>query len=513
METSNKRILKNTIFLYIRMFIMMVLSFFTTRIVLQKLGTSDYGVYNVVGGFVSMFTLLNSILQTGTNRFLALSLGKGDKANNKLTFSTAFVIHLLIAGIVFVLLESFGIWFLNSKLNIESSRLFAANWVFQLSVISCMLTITQTPFTAAITANEKFEIYAYLSIFDVILKILIVYLLVVLPGDKLIVYAILMLSSTFITMSLNRYYCVRNFDECAFSLKLDKKLFKEMVLFSGWTTVGHLSAVLNGQGVNVLLNLFFGTIINASRGLAITVVTTVKQFVGGFTTAAVPQLVKYYGMGDKEKFNKLVFNISQVTLFLLAIFIVPIMLEIDYVLRLWLTEVPAYTSTFIKISLILAFISYSNFMIDQAVNAIGRVKEMNLWVTPIYLIVVPISYVILKEGGGPTTTYWVSSAPMIIALFLNLFILNRYYGFPVKDYLFRIVVKNLFFILLASIVPLIVQYYMYPGLLRFIVVCLLSVLSTVIIMYYFALSNDARCIVRSKVNGVFLKMKNHINVE
>lgn len=513
METSNKRILKNTIFLYIRMFIMMVLSFFTTRIVLQKLGASDYGVYNVVGGFVSMFTLLNSILQTGTNRFLALSLGKGDKANNKLTFSTAFVIHLLIAGIVFVLLESFGIWFLNSKLNIESSRLFAANWVFQLSVISCMLTITQTPFTAAITANEKFEIYAYLSIFDVILKVLIVYLLVVIHGDKLIVYAILMLSSTFVTMSLNRYYCVRKFDECAFSLKLDKKLFKEMVLFSGWTTIGHLSAVLNGQGVNVLLNLFFGTIINASRGLAITVVTTVKQFVGGFTTAAVPQLVKYYGMGDKEKFNKLVFNISQVTLFLLAIFIVPIMLEIDYVLKLWLTEVPAYTSTFIKISLILAFISYSNFMIDQAVNAIGRVKEMNLWVTPIYLIVVPISYVILKEGGGPTTTYWVSSAPMIIALFLNLFILNRYYGFPVKDYLFRIVVKNLFFILLASIVPLIVQYYMYPGLLRFIVVCLLSVLSTVIIMYYFALSNDARCIVRSKVNGVLLKMKNHINVK
>ena len=495
------------------MFIMMVLSFFTTRIVLQKLGASDYGVYNVVGGFVSMFTLLNSILQTGTNRFLALSLGKGDKANNKLTFSTAFVIHLLIAGIVFVLLESFGIWFLNSKLNIESSRLFAANWVFQLSVISCMLTITQTPFTAAITANEKFEIYAYLSIFDVILKVLIVYLLVVIHGDKLIVYAILMLSSTFVTMSLNRYYCVRKFDECAFSLKLDKKLFKEMVLFSGWTTIGHLSAVLNGQGVNVLLNLFFGTIINASRGLAITVVTTVKQFVGGFTTAAVPQLVKYYGMGDKEKFNKLVFNISQVTLFLLAIFIVPIMLEIDYVLKLWLTEVPAYTSTFIKISLILAFISYSNFMIDQAVNAIGRVKEMNLWVTPIYLIVVPISYVILKEGGGPTTTYWVSSAPMIIALFLNLFILNRYYGFPVKDYLFRIVVKNLFFILLASIVPLIVQYYMYPGLLRFIVVCLLSVLSTVIIMYYFALSNDARCIVRSKVNGVLLKMKNHINVK
>lgn len=506
MKTNNKRIFKNTIFLYIRMFVMMVLSFFTTRIVLQKLGASDYGVYNVVGGFVSMFTLLNSILQTGTNRFLALSLGKNDTVGHKLTFSTAFVIHLMIAAIVFVLLESFGIWFLNCKLNIAPERLFAANWVFQLSVLSCMLSITQTPFTAAITANEKFEIYAFLSIFDVVLKIVIVYLLVVLPGDKLIVYAFLMLSSTFFTMSLNRFYCIRKFDECTFSLKIDRKLFREMVLFSGWTTVGHLSAVLNGQGVNVLLNLFFGTIINASRGLAVTVVTTMKQFVGGFITAAVPQLVKYYGMGNKEDFNKLVFNTSQITLFLLALFIVPIMLEIDFVLRLWLSEVPAYTSTFIKISLVLSFISYSNLMIDQAVNAIGRVKEMNLWVTPIYLIVVPISYVILKKGGGPTTTYWVSSAPMLIAMFLNLFILKRFYDFPVREYLLKVVFRNMCFILFASILPYIVQYNMPAGLLRFIIVCALSIVCTMIIMYYFALSREARSIVRHKAYSVISKL-------
>lgn len=506
METNSKRILKNTIFLYIRMFVMMVLSFFTTRIVLQKLGASDYGVYNVVGGFVSMFTLLNSILQTGTNRFLALSLGKSDKVNHKLTFSTAFVIHLMIAAIVFVLLESFGLWFLNFKLNISPERLFAANWVFQLSVLSCMLSITQTPFTAAITANEKFEIYAYLSIFDVVLKIVIVYLLVVFPGDKLIVYAFLMLSNSFFTMSLNRFYCIRKFDECAFSLKVDKKLFREMVSFSGWTTIGHLSAVLNGQGVNVLLNLFFGTIINASRGLAVTVVTTVKQFVGGFITAAVPQLVKYYGMGNKEDFNKLVFNTSQITLFLLALFIVPIMLEIDFVLKLWLSEVPAYTSTFIKISLVLSFISYSNLMIDQAVNAIGRVKEMNLWVTPIYLIVVPISYVILKKGGGPTTTYWVSSAPMLIAMFLNLFILKRFYDFPVREYLLKVVFRNMCFIVLASILPYIVQCNMPTGLLRFIIVCSLSILCTIIIMYNLALSRETRSIVRHKAYSAISKL-------
>lgn len=505
MVSYNKRILKNTIFLYIRMFIMMVLSFFTTRIVLEKLGASDYGVYNVVGGFVSMFTLLNSILQTGTNRFLSLSLGKGDKENNKITFSTAFVIHLLIAVTIFILLESLGFWFLNQQLNISPNRLSAANWVFQFSIVGCIFAITQTPFTAAITANEKFDIYAYLSIFDVVLKILVVYLLVVLPGDKLIVYAVLMLISTVVTMSLTRIYCVRKFDECNFSLKIDKALFKEMVSFSGWTTIGHLSAVLNGQGINVLLNMFFGTVINASRGLANTVTFTVKQFVGGFTTAAVPQLVKYYGADDQEGFICLIFNISQVTLFLLAIFIVPIMLEIDFVLNLWLTEVPDYTAVFIRISLILAFISYSNYMVDQGVNAIGRVKQMNLWTTPLYLLNLPISWVVLKMGGEPITIYWVASVPMVMAMFVNMFILNRYYYFPVRRYLSQIIIKNMGLIIVASIIPYIIQSRMDSGWARFLLVCTVSVICTSTVLWIFGLSKDNRAMVKAKVIGRYLK--------
>lgn len=508
MEDSNKRILKNTLFLYVRMFIMMVISFFTTRIILDKLGASDYGVYNVVGGFVSMFTLLNSILQTGTNRFLALSLGKNNKDYSKTTFSTAFVIHLLIAFFVLILLESLGLWFLNTELNIDQERLSAANWVFQFSVVSCVLSIMQTPFTAAITANEKFNIYAYISIFDAILKVLIVYLLVILPWDKLIVYAALMFTSAVITISINLMYCFKKFDECTLSIGYDKSLFWKMVDFSGWSTVGHLSAVLNGQGINVLLNIFFGTVINASRGLANTVTFTVKQFVGGFTTAAVPQLVKYYGSGDTENFTRLIFNISQVTLFMLAIFIVPIMLEIDFVLNLWLTEVPYYTAVFIRISLLLAFLSYSNYMIDQGVNAIGRVKQMNLWSTPLYLLDLPISWAILRLGGDPTTTYWVASIPMVMAMFVNMYILNRYYYFPIRRYVYKIILKNMGLILVASVIPYLVQKNMEPGWVRFFVVCSLSVFCTGLVLWFGGLNSDNRNTIKVKVIGRYKKLTN-----
>lgn len=504
---SGKRIAKNTLYLYARMLVMMLLGFFTTRIVLEKLGASDYGVYNVVGGFVSMFMVLNSILQSGTNRFLALALGKGDKAHTKLTFSTALVIHILIAIIAFILLESFGLWFLNQHLNISPDRLDTANWVFQFSVLSCMLGITQTPYSASITANERFNIFAYLSILDVVLKILILYLLVVIPGDKLIVYACLLFFCSLLNITITRIYCIRNFEESHFSLRVDKSLFKEMFVYSGWTTVGHLSAVLNTHGVNILLNIFFSTLINAARGLAVTVTFTIKQFVGGFTIASVPQLVKYYGSGDKENFVKLIFNISQVTLLLLAVFLVPVLLEIDFVLTLWLNDVPQYTATFIRITLILSFLSYSNYMIDQGINAIGRVKEMNLWVTPIYLLDLPLSYLVLNLGGSPVAVYWVSSIPMILAIGINLYILNRFYSFPIRKYVLQIIVKNLALVCVAVLVSYGLQDFMEFGFMRFFVVCSLSVCITILLFWFFALSKDNREMVKSRVLNKFKKNK------
>lgn len=499
MEQNYKRILKNTVFLYVRMFIMMCLSFFTTRIVLEKLGANDYGINNVVGGFVSMFSLLNNILQAGTRRFLTLYLGKGNENKLKMTFSTCFVIHLTIAIIIVLILEIFGLWFLNNELNIETNRIVAANWVLQFSIVNIFLQTTLTPFTGAIVAHEKFDVYAYLGIIDIIAKLLVVYLLVTIPYDKLIVYAGLLTITSAINVLLTQTYSITKFKECSLSLRVDKPLFKEIVKFSSWSTIGHLSAILNQHVVNILLNIFFGTLVNAARGLAVTVTVTVRYFVDGFITASVPQLVKFYGSGEKDKLIRLVYNSSQMALFMLAIFTVPIMLEIDYVLKIWLTEVPEYTSAFIKITIIICYISYSNSMVDQAVNAIGRVKEMNLYVTPLYLTVLPIDFVMLKLGFGPTIVYWVSSVPIMLAMFPSLWIMKRFYDFPAVDYFLNVFVKYSLMVIISAIPAIILEYFMEPGLYRFLSVCSLSVLCTITVMYNFALPNHLRTKVKSIV--------------
>lgn len=477
----------------------MALGFFTTRIVLDKLGASDYGVNNVVAGFVSMFTLLNSILQTGTRRFLALNMVKKDDNLLKLTFSTSFVIHLLVAIVVVILLESIGLWFLNSELNIPEGRMNAANWVFQFSIVSIFLGITQTPYTAAITAHEHFNIYAFLSIFDVLAKLAVLFLLVYIPVDKLILYAFLTLLVNFLNISITRLYCIKHFIECKFSIAIDKSLFREMSVFSGWSTIGNLSATLNSHGRSVLLNMFFNTIVNAAVGLAGTVSFTISQFVDGFVTAATPQLVKYYGAGDKERFEKLTFNVSQYSIFLLALIGIPVLLEIDYVLQLWLTEVPQYTSEFIKITVLVSFISYSNRFIDQGIVAIGRAKELALYSQPLYLMTLPLVYIALKIGCTPPEVYFVGAVPLSLAFMVNLNILRKFVQFPARRFFMSVFVKNMALVILAMILPYLLQQQMKPGLLRFIAVCGVSVLCTVTILYSFALNKETRMMILQKV--------------
>ncbi len=505
MEDNNKRILKNTVYLYMRQFVIMALSFFTTRIVLEKLGASDYGVNNVVGGFVSMFTVLNSILQTGTRRFLSLNLGKGDALVLKDTFSTAFVIHLIVGTFVVVLLETFGIWFLNSQLNIDSGRMVAANWVFQFSVLTVFLSITQTPYTAAVTSHENFSIYAFMSIFETVAKVAVLFLLIFIPGDKLIIYSALLLGVSAINISVYRVYCIRKFPECQFTLKVNHNLLKEMVRFSGWSVIANVFQVGNTQGVSILLNIFFSTLVNAARGLATTVTFTISQFVNGFIIAAEPQLVKYYGANDREHFEKLVFNITQYTLFLLAIFAVPVFMEIDYVLKLWLTEVPQYTSEFIKITIISSLLVNSYIMIDKAIIASGHIKQMALIGNTIPVIQLPLVYIFLKLGYSPVVTYIITLVPQFLGMFANLWISKHYINFPSGRFFFQIMVKNSLFIIIACIIPYIVREMMPDGLLRFLVVCSLSVFCTIGIMYSFAMNAETKQMVRQKVIGKIFK--------
>lgn len=506
MEENNKRIIKNTLYLYVRMGVSILLGLFSTRIILSVLGENDYGTYTVVGSFVSMFTILNSILQSGTRRFLALNIGKGDKDLLQRTFSTAFVIHLGIALIVGLLLETFGLWYINNLLNVDQSRMFAVNVIFQLSVITCMLQITQTPYIAAVTAREKFNIYAYMSIYDIVAKIAVLAFLFIFSGDKLIIYAVLLLVVSITSITIYRLYCSRSFDECKMSFKVDKPLFKEICSFSGWTTLGHISAILNNQGVTIILNFFFGTVVNAARGLAGTVVSTIEQFVTGFITASLPQLVKYYGAGDIERFKRLIFNVSQYTLFLFAIFAVPILLEIDYVLELWLGNVPEFTSAFIKVTIIVYFIKYSNFMLDQGLNASGHVKQLSLIIAPIYLIKVPIVFAVGYFGGSPTAVYIVGLIPQFLGMGVIMYLLHRYTQFPSIEYFKKIFLKNFILIIVAMILPYLLQQQMERGIVRFILVCTLSILSTLTVLYMFGLNREVKAMLRNKINSILKKL-------
>lgn len=483
----------------------MIISFFTTRIVLDKLGSSDYGLNNLIGGFVSMFTILNSILNTGTNRFLSLYLGKGNIKRLKDTFSTAFAIHLIVGIIVIVLLETLGIWFLNFKLNIDPNRMQAANIVFQCSVITTFFSITQTPYTAAVTSHEKFNIYALMSIFDVTAKLLILYLLVTIPGDKLIIYSILQLCVSICSLSIYRIYCIKHFVECSWSLHVDKSLFKEMASFSGWSTLGHILVTINAQGTSIILNIFFNTVMNAARGLAQTVMYTIGQFIQGFLVAAQPQLVKYYGNGDMKHFFQLIFNVSQYTLFLVAIFMVPVLMEIDYVVKLWLgNEVPQYTTTFIKITMICTVIYNSNHMIDCGITAIGRVKELNCWSIPVYLLSLPLCYIVLYLGLGPVIMYWIASIPPLLAFLINLRILSKYTEFPALKYFYTIFIKNILLIVVSCCIPFIVRSLMPEGVLRFFIVCFISVLCTFVTIYWGGMNKETRELIKQKIFRRFI---------
>lgn len=488
------------------MLVMTILGFITTRVVLDKLGVSDYGIYTLVGGFVGMFTVLNSILNTGTRRFIALALGKGDLLLQKRTFSTSFTLHVIISLIIFLVLESFGLWYLNTGLNIAPDRMYAANCVFQFSAISVSLNITQTPYTASVTAHEKFNIYAVISVFDALSKLIILYLLVTIPGDKLIIYSALLFIISLINLLGYRIYCIHKFKECSMSLKVDRMLLKDMTKFAGWSAFGHIITVINSQGIAIILNLFFNTAMNAARGLAHTVNFMIANFVAGFMTAAQPQLVKYYGAGDMQNFKKLIFNVTQYSLFLLAIFTVPVILEIDYVINLWLGgNVPPYTCSFVKITMICSIIYRSNTMIDQGIIAAGFVKLFNLLSIPVYLLSIPLFYFILWMGWGPVAAYWAGSVPPLLAFLINLVIIKIKLNFPSGQYLIKIFLKNIFLIIISMIIPYLIQQQMQSNFYRFFIVCLISVLSTSLVIWSWGLNRETRDMVKNKILSKYIQ--------
>lgn len=402
---NNKRIAKNTLLLYLRMFFTMAVSLYTSRAVLNTLGVVDYGVYNVVGGIVVVFSFVNGAMATATQRYITFALGKQNENWLKVVFSTALQIHLMLSVAVVLLTETIGLWFLYNKMQIPVDRISAAFWVLQCSIGTSVIMILSVPYNATIIAHERMSAFAYISVLEVILKLAIVFLLLISPFDKLIFYAILFMLVQLGIRICYSTYCQRHFKETIYCRVWNKSLFKEMLGFAGWNIFGNMAGMLSAQGVNLILNVFFGPAINAARGLAVQVQTAIEQFAANFQMAANPQITKTYAQGDLESMHKLIIRTSRITFFLLFMFTLPLFFYAEGILKLWLKIVPQYTAIFLQLSLLVSIVDGVGNPLMTAAQSTGKIRKFLTIIAIIALTIAPISYVVLKLGASPYFVY------------------------------------------------------------------------------------------------------------
>ena len=435
---NNKRIAKNTLLLYFRMFIMMAIGLYTSRIVLNTLGISDYGIYNVVGGIITMLSFLNAAMVASSQRFISYELGRNDVQRLKNVFSTSVSIHLLIALIALLLGETIGLWFINNQLNIEASRMTAANWVYQCSILTFMVNVISVPYNSCIVAHEKMSAFAYIGIVEAILKLLIVFLLWISPFDKLIIYAILLLLVSILTRSCYTIYCKRHFEECTYNFHLNKELFKKMFSFAGWSVLGNLGFSFKDQISNIILNIFYGTTLNAARGIGIQVSTIVNTFSSNFSMALNPQITKQYAAGNEDESRKLVYAGSRYTFYLLTLISIPIIINVDYILDLWLGTVPEYTSYFLILSLTTSLLYSISGTVTTALQATGKIKVFQIGICILMLSELPIAYLLLHYGFPPYSVMYPTIISYTIAIFFRFYLIRR----MIPAYKFRYYITN-----------------------------------------------------------------------
>lgn len=495
---NNKRIAKNTLLLYVRMLFTMAVTLYTSRVILQALGVEDFGIYNVVGGVVSMFSFINAAMTSATQRYITFSLGKGDTDELKKVFSTALQIHVLIAIILVILVETVGLWFLYNKMQIPPDRVNAAFWVLQCSIVSTVILIVSVPYNACIIAHEKMSAFAYISIIDVTLKLLIVYLLLIFPYDKLVFYAVLFTAVQLLIRFCYSIYCHRHFSETKYHHVWAKSLFIEMTSFAGWSLWGNFAAILFTQGLNLLLNVFFGPMVNAARGIAVQVQAAVQQFVGSFQMALNPQITKTYAIGDLEHMHSLMFRSARFSFLLLLILSLPLLFETKYVLTLWLKTVPQDAVIFTQIMICISLLYTIANPCVIANQATGKVKVYQAVVGGILLLIVPISYVVLKLGAPAYSVFIVHFVIESIAQFSRMYMLRKLINLPIRRYITNIYLPIFYVIALSIVLPIFVKINYNEGLTRLILVSLTCILSTSLSAYFLGLTKHERDFLTNK---------------
>lgn len=505
--SNNKRIAKNTLLLYFRMLLTMGISLYTSRVILNTLGEIDYGIYNVVGGFVAMFAVISGAMTTATQRFLSFEIGKGRRSNVQIVFSTTIIIHCLLAGVILILGETVGIWFLNTQMNFPSDRYMAANWVFQFSLLTFIINVISVPYNAAIIAYEKMKAFAYVSVIEVTLKLIIVYLLVVSPWDKLIVYAILLAMVAISIRLIYSVYCNRNFRECRCNWKWDYNQGKAMMSFVSWNLIGTIAGVAKEQGINVLLNIFFGATINAARGIAYQVLSALNGFINNFQLAMNPQIVKSYAANEKKEMFDLVFKGSRFSFLMMTIISIPIIIETPFILNVWLKNPPEYTTVFVRLVLLTALVDSLSGALITSMHASGKVRGYQIIVGGTSLLTLPVAYLFLKLNYPPFSAMAVSLCFAGICHFERLILLNKTIDLPVKDFLKEVTLRAFFIFLLSLSIPLILYICCWDvNWISFISICLISFLSSAFWGYTLGLNTHERSLVKSKIRNIIHKI-------
>jgi len=502
---NSRRVLKNTIFLYMRMLFVMAVSLFTVRIVLKYLGVTDYGIYSVVGGVVMMMSFLSNSMSSATQRFFSFDLGQKNYDSLRRTFSTSLFVYILFSLVILVVAETAGVWFVKNRLTLPADRVDAALWTFQFSIFSFIVSIITIPYNALIVAREKMSTFAYFSIFEVTGKLVIAFLLSISIYDRLIVYSFLMFFISSIVFLLFRYFCVRQFSESHIIYVYDKGLLKKLIGFTGWNLFGSIAGVFNNQGANIILNIFFGPTVNGARALSFQLSNSLNQFVTNFMMATRPQITKYYAKGEISNMMNLVFTSSKFSFFLLMIFGIPILIETHIILKLWLNEVPTYVEIFTNLTIFIALVDSLSYSLMTAAQATGKIKSYQAIVGTILLLSLPVSYLFFKLHYPPYSIMIITLCISIIALFARLFMLKSMIKLDIFKYLKDVVLKVVLVFSLSYFSIFFLSGYLNEGILRLIIVCFVSAIFSITCIYFLGLDKKERTFLQAMVKTLIQK--------
>lgn len=495
-SSNNKRLAKNTIVLYARMFLTVGVSFYISRVVLKNLGVSDFGLYNLIGGFVTMFYIVTASLSVAITRFLTCELGAGDRERQIRTLSTSVNIELLFSLIVVLVGETVGLWFVNTQLVIESGSMWVANIVYQLSILSFVVELVGVPYYSLVIAHEKMGLFAYNTIINVLLKLVIALLLVVSPINRLLFYTLGVTAVGVLTQMIYYFYSRVKFEECRYVLCFDKGLFHSMFSFGGWNLLTSASSMLKGQGLNILLNMFFGTVVNAAYGIARQLESTVRAFSKNFLLAIYPQITKSYSEGDLHRAQFLTYRGTKYSFLLLFVIGFPIILIADTFLDVWLVEVPQYSVAFVRLTIVLSLLEMLLSSVNYINQATGNIKMYQIVSSAAQFMVLPISYFMLKFGCNPTLTLFVGIVTEAVTIPYRVIINKKDAGITWEDYRTEVLNRLLPVVLISSVLCIPLNFALPHNLICGSVVVALSLLSVGLTSYFFAFDEPEKNLVK-----------------